>query len=151
MAIRKIIQLGDPRLRKISREVSDFGARTQELIDDMLDTLEDSENGIGLSAVQIGVLRRIFVIDMKDGSGATVFVNPRILETKGAKVGEEGCLSIAGRSGFVERPTKVTIEAFDRAGTLFQMKCKGLYAVCVCHEYDHLDGVLFIDKMIEES
>ncbi len=150
MAIRKIIQLGDPRLRKVSKEVLDFGDKTQVLIDDMIDTLNSTDNGIGLSAVQIGILKRIFIIDMRDGKGVKVFVNPKIVEAKGARVGEEGCLSIVGRSGYVERPNKLIIEAQDRFGVPFRMKAKDLYAVCICHESDHLDGVLFIDKMIEE-
>ncbi|MDO5732684.1 MAG: peptide deformylase [Eubacteriales bacterium] len=149
MAIRKIITLGDDRLRKVSREVTDFGPRTQQIIDDMIDTLDDCGNGIGLSAVQVGILRRIFIIDMKDGTGCRVFVNPRIVATEGSAVGEEGCLSIPGRSGYVERPQKVTVEAFDRHGQAFTLTKTGLYGVCICHEYDHLEGVLFIDREVD--
>ncbi len=151
MAERNIIQLGDDRLRKVSREVTDFGEKTQNLIDDMIDTLEACEQGIGLSAVQIGILRRIFIIDMKDGKGVRVFVNPKIIQTKGEAIGEEGCLSIAGRSGLVKRPKQVTIQAQDREGRWFELKAKGLYAVCICHEYDHLEGVLFIDKLVDPA
>ncbi|MDI9497916.1 MAG: peptide deformylase [Bacillota bacterium] len=146
MAIRQIITEGDPVLRKTAREVKEIDARTEQIITDLTDTLASSGNGIGLAAPQVGVLRRIFVIDMQDGTGTRVFINPRIVETEGSQCGTEGCLSLPGLWGEVERPARLVVEALDRGGESFRLEADGLLAVCVAHENDHLDGVLFRDR-----
>ncbi len=143
MAIRNIIQEGDPTLRKKSFEVTDFGPKTQVLIDDMKQTLIKAE-GAGLAAPQVGVLRRIFIIDIDEGYFE--FINPVILSTSGSQVDNEGCLSVQGKHGEVERPMTVKIQAQDRYGKKFTLKAKGFFARAICHEYDHLDGILYIDK-----
>lgn len=146
MALRNIIQLGDPTLRKKSFEVTDFGSKTQELIDDMKETLIKAE-GAGLAAPQVGVLRRIFIVMIDDEYYECV--NPVIVSAKGKQVGEEACLSVAGRKGVVERPMKVEVKAQDRFGKPFTVKVSGFTARAFCHEYDHLDGILYIDKAKE--
>jgi len=146
MALRQILKEGDDTLRKVSREITRFDDRLQELIDDMFQTMY-AGNGVGLAAPQVGVLRRLFVADIKDGSGPLVAINPRIVSPEGKQSGTEGCLSIPGRWGEVERPMKLTLEALDRHGKPYTLKAEGYMAVCVCHEYDHLDGILFRDKV----
>ncbi len=143
MAIRNIIQVGDAVLRKKSFPVTDFGDKTRELIDDMKQTLEKA-NGAGLAAPQVGVLRRIFIVSA-EGSYYEC-INPVIVKKSGKQVGEEGCLSVKGKYGVVERPMKVTVKAFDRNGKEFTVKASGFLARAFCHEYDHLDGILYIDK-----
>lgn len=144
MAIRKIIQIGDETLRKKSFEVTDFGEKTVQLLEDMKQTLKKAQ-GAGLAAVQVGVLRRIFIVDTDDGYFE--FINPEILSVKGKQVGTEGCLSVAGKWGEVERPAEVRVTAFDRYGKKFILTAKDFTARAVCHEYDHLEGVLYVDKM----
>lgn len=146
MALRNIIQLGDSTLRKKSFEVTDFGPKTQELIDDMKETLIKAE-GAGLAAPQVGVLRRIFIVMVDEDYFECV--NPVIVSAKGKQVGEEACLSITGRKGTVERPMKVVVNAQDRYGKPFTVKASGFLARAFCHEYDHLDGILYIDKAKE--
>lgn len=146
MALRQILKEGDDTLRKISREITRIDSRIQELIDDMLQTMY-ANNGVGLAAPQVGVLRRLFVADVKDGSGPLVAINPRIVLTEGTQIGSEGCLSIPGRFGDVERPAKLVLEALDRNGNPYTLKAEGYLAVCICHENDHLDGILFRDKV----
>ena len=148
MAIRTIITEGEDTLRKRAREVTDFGPRTQTIIDDMIDTLYDAGNGIGLAAPQVGLLRRIFIIDLQDETGLTVFVNPEIIAEEGTQLCTEGCLSVPGKWGQVERPDSVLVKAQDRFGKPFELRGEGLMANVICHENDHLDGVLFIDKVI---
>ena len=143
MAIRNIIQLGDPTLRKKSFEVTDFGEKTQTLLDDMRETLIKAQ-GAGLAAPQVGVLRRIFVVSVDDEYYECI--NPVIIEKSGSQVGEEGCLSVKGKFGTVERPNKVTVKAFDRNGKPFTVKAEGFLARAFCHEYDHLDGIVYVDK-----
>lgn len=143
MAIRNIIQLGDPTLRKKSFEVTDFGERTQTLLDDMRETLIKAQ-GAGLAAPQVGVLRRIFVVSVDDEYYECI--NPVIIEKSGSQVGEEGCLSVKGKFGTVERPNKVTVKALDRNGKPFTVKAEGFLARAFCHEYDHLDGIVYVDK-----
>ena len=152
MAIRHIVKEGDAVLRKKARPVTDFGAKTQMLIDDMIDTLYDVGNGIGLAAPQVGMLRRIFIIDLQDedGLGLIVFVNPEITSTLGSQICQEGCLSIPGKWGDVERPENLTVRAQDRNGEWFELEADGLLANCIAHEYDHLEGILFTDKLIGE-
>ncbi len=147
MAIRQILPDSDPCLRKVCRPVAQLGPREQEQIQDLLDTLHNSGNGIGLAAPQVGLLKRIFVIDMGEGEAELVFVNPEIVETRGEQCGQEGCLSIPGYYGKVRRPAWLRIRAQDREGQDFEMEAEGLLAVCICHENDHLNGVLFTDHV----
>lgn len=147
MAIRKIVEKGDEVLRKKSFEVTDFGEKTHQLLDDMYDTLVKAD-GAGLAAVQVGVLRRIFlVIDGESArDGVIEFINPQIISQSGEQTGVEGCLSVPGMQGDVTRPYKVTIKYQDRNGEWYKLKAEGFTARAICHEYDHLDGVLYIDK-----
>lgn len=147
MALREIVIVGDDILRKRSREVTQFDDKLFELLDDMAETMRFEGRGIGLAAPQVGVLKRIFVVDVGDEHGLIEFVNPQIISTEGSVIGPEGCLSVPGKSGDVERPEKLTIKAQDRNGTFFELTATGLLTVCICHENDHLDGVLFIDKV----
>lgn len=151
MAIRNIIQIGDPTLRKKSFPVTDFGEKTAELIDDMKETLI-KENGAGLAAPQVGVLRRIFIVMAEDKYYECI--NPVIIKTSGKQIGDEGCLSVKGKYGKVERPNKVVVKALDRNGKPFSVHAEGFIARAFCHEYDHLDGILYVDKaesMVEEE
>ena len=148
MAIRNIIQIGDETLRKKCFEVTDFGPKTQQLIDDMKDTLFKAD-GAGLAAPQVGVLRRIFIVYAENKYYECI--NPVIVKQSGKQSGEVGCLSIKGQYGVVERPMKVTVKALDRFGKPFTVKAEGFTARAFCHEYDHLDGILYIDKAISVS
>ena len=143
MAIRNILQIGDPTLRKKSFEVTDFGEKTHQLLDDMKDTLIKAD-GAGLAAPQVGILRRIFIVKVDDLYFECI--NPKIVKQSGSQVGEEGCLSVKGKYGVVERPMKVTVKAFDRFGKPFEVKAQGFLARAFCHENDHLDGVIYLDK-----
>lgn len=144
MALRTIRVMGDDILRKKCREVKEVTERTRILIEDMLDTMYES-NGVGLAAPQVGVLKRIVVIDI--GEGPYIFINPVILETSGEQTGEEGCLSLPGKSGIVTRPDYVKVKALDENMEEFELEVTGLFARAVCHECDHLDGVLYVDKV----
>ena len=144
MAIRNIRKDGDPVLRKISKVVTNFEDRTQILIDDMIETMNEA-NGVGLAAPQVGILKRIVVIDI--GEGPIVLVNPEIVETKGEINEKEGCLSIPGRDGNVIRPAYVRVKAQDRNGTPIEVEGEDLLARAFCHEIDHLNGILYIDKL----
>lgn len=146
MAIRKIIELGDEVLRKKSFPVTDFSEKTHQLLDDMKDTLKKAE-GAGLAAVQVGVLRRMFVCDVKEGYFE--FINPEIIETKGKRKDIEGCLSIPKKHGFVIRPKYVKVKAQDRNGNFFEIEAEDFFAKCICHEYDHLDGIVYTDKAVK--
>ncbi len=145
MALRNIIQIGDPTLRKKSFEVTDFGAKTQTLLDDMKDTLIKAQ-GAGLAAPQVGVLRRVFIV-MADGKYYEC-INPVIIEKSGSQTDNEGCLSVKGKYGQVERPMHVTVKAFDRYGKPFKVRASGFLARAFCHENDHLDGILYVDKAL---
>ncbi len=149
MAIRKLLTIPEDNefLRKKSREVTVIDDRILTLLDDMKDTLY-AENGVGLAAPQIGVLRRVVVIDI--GEGLIELINPVICYKKGEQINAEGCLSVPGRSGTVSRPEKVTVRALDRSGKEFELTGEGLLAIALCHEIDHLGGTLYIDKMIAE-
>lgn len=143
MAIRKVIEEGDETLRKISKPVVDFDSRLGELLDDMFDTLAKYE-GAGLSAVQVGVLKRAFIMNIKEPREC---INPKIIKAEGEnKIKVEGCLSIPGKCGYVDRPEKVWVEYQDRNGTKISKKFTGFEAKCFCHELDHLDGILYIDR-----
>ena len=143
MAVRQVREMGDEVLNKVSKEVKVVTPRTLTLIEDMLDTMYET-NGVGLAAPQVGVLRRIFIIDIDEGYFE--FINPVIISTSGSQTDKEGCLSVQDRYGEVERPMTVKIQAQDRHGKKFTLKAKGFFARAICHEYDHLDGILYIDK-----
>lgn len=143
MALRKIIQLGDETLRKKSFTVDQITDKTIQLLDDMKETLKKA-NGAGLAAVQVGVLRRIFVVDVDEGYFE--FINPEMVSQKGEQYGVEGCLSVPGKWGDVKRPKEVVIKALDRNGKPFKIKATDFFAKAICHEYDHLDGIIYVDK-----
>ncbi len=143
MAIRNIIQLGDPTLRKKSFEVTDFGEKTHQLLNDMKETLKKAD-GVGLAAPQVGVLRRIFIISYEDKYFECI--NPVMLSQSGRQSGQEGCLSVKGKWGEVVRPNKVTVKALDRYGKPFTVEAEGFLARAFCHENDHLDGIVYVDK-----
>ncbi|MBO5345170.1 MAG: peptide deformylase [Clostridia bacterium] len=144
MAIRNILKEGDEALNKISKPVVDFDERLWTLLDDMKDTMYKNE-GAGLAAVQVGVLKRLFVMDT--GNGLRECINPKILKQDGInKVKIEGCLSVPGKCGYVERPDKVWVEYQDRNGEKQSKKFTGFEAKCFCHESDHLDGILYTSK-----
>ena len=147
VAIRTMRLEKDEILRKKSREVDIIDDKIQILIDDMIETMY-KYNGVGLSAVQVGVLKRVVVIDIEDGEGARVFINPKIISTKGEHEVEEGCLSFPNEFAKVIRPTEVTAEYTDRDGKRIKVKAKELLAQAICHEVDHLNGEVFIDKII---
>ena len=147
MALRKIICIEDELLRKKSRPVEKFDEKLHKLLDDMAETMYNA-NGVGLAAPQVAVLRRVVVMDC--GDGLIEMINPEILETEGEQDGPEGCLSGPERRGTVERPERVTVKAQNRDGREVQIEATELLAVALCHEIDHLDGVLYVDKMIED-
>ncbi len=147
MAIRKIREEGDEILRKKSKTVEVIDNKIIELVKDMIETMH-KYNGVGLSAVQVGVLKRIFVIDTGEEGEQFVFINPQIIKTKGEQTVEEGCLSFPNKFGKIVRPQSVKVRALDEAGKEFELKAEGLLAQAICHEADHLDGELFIDKII---
>lgn len=150
MAIRSILTESDPALKKRSRPVKEINDRIREQIADMAETMYAAGNGIGLAAPQVGLLKRMFVIDMQDGAGLRVFINPEIVEAEGEQCGEEGCLSIPGVYGSVRRPARLRVKAQNLEGEYFELEAEALLAVCICHENDHLDGILFTDKVIGE-
>ena len=143
MAIRNVVQVGDEVLRQKCFVVEHFDESLFKLLDDMKDTVK-KEKGAGLAAPQVGVLRRVAVVDVEEGYFE--FINPVITAQKGEQTGWEGCLSVRGKSGVVSRPMKVTLAYQDRAGEKHVLKAKGFFARAICHELDHLDGVLYIDK-----
>ena len=150
MALREIVKYGDDILRKKCRPVTAFDEKLWTLLDDMKETMEAAQ-GAGLAAPQVGILRRVVVIDVHDGKGPIELVNPEIIAEEGSQCGNEGCLSLPGEWHEVERPVRVTVKAQDRNGEEFTMTGDGLLARAFCHETDHLDGVLFIDKMKKEE
>lgn len=145
MALRTIRVEGDEILNKVSKEVKEVTPKISELIDDMFDTMYESE-GCGLAAVQVGVLKRIFVIDVT-GEDPMVFINPTIIEQSGSQTGDEGCLSVPMKVGQVTRPNYVKIRAFDEEMNEFETEGTELMARAICHEYDHLNGKLYVDKV----
>lgn len=148
MALRKIVVEGDPVLKKKSRPVEKFDARLAELLDDMRQTLYSAE-GVGLAAVQVGVLRRVVVVDV--GDGFLELVNPEIIEAEGEQRESEGCLSLPGEYGETIRPAVVKVKAQNREGKWCIYKGDGLKARCFCHEIDHLDGILFTERLAPEA
>ena len=151
MALRKIVVQGDECLSKVCRPVTEFNPRLHQLLDDMTETLEDA-NGAGLAAPQVGVLRRVVVIDV--GEGIIELINPKIVRTAGLQSGSEGCLSFPGEYGIVDRPEEVEVEAQDRRGNTFRKTGRELLARAFCHEIDHLDGRVFkslASRMLDED
>ena len=146
MAIRIIRTEEDPILRKTSRPVTKFDQKLWTILDDMKETMEKA-NGVGLAAVQVGLLRRIVVIDVGDGNGTLELINPEIVETDGEQEGQEGCLSLPDKWAIVKRPEHVRVRAQTRTGAWKMFEGEGLKARAFCHELDHLDGHLFIDRM----
>lgn len=142
MAIRQIRVIGDEILNKECKPVKEMTDRTRELIEDMFETMYEA-NGVGLAAPQVGVLKRIVVIDV--GEGPIVLINPQIIESSGEQTGEEGCLSVPGKFGIVTRPDRVKVRAFDENMNEFEMEGEGLLARAFCHELDHLDGKLYVE------
>lgn len=142
MAIRNIRELGDEVLTKKCREVKEMNDRTRELIEDMLETMYEA-NGVGLAAPQVGVLKRIVVIDI--GEGPVVLINPEIVETSGSQTGSEGCLSVPGKAGTVTRPNYAKVVALDENMEEYTIEGTELMARAICHECDHLEGKLYVD------
>ncbi len=146
MAIRNIRKLGEDILRKKCRAVDTIDDKIITLLDDMIDTMHQAD-GVGLAAPQVGILKRIAVIDV--GEGVIELINPEITKTEGKETNVEGCLSVPGKWGTVERPQKVTVRATNRQGKEYEITGEGLLARALCHEIDHLDGVVFVDKVEE--
>jgi peptide deformylase len=146
MAIRTIRIYGDESLRKKSRIVDEINSRILLLIKDLKETMYDSK-GVGLAAPQVGILKRIAVVDV--GDGPIVIINPEIIEMTGSQIDSEGCLSVPGKQENVERPLNVTVKALSEDGEEIVIQGEGLLARALCHEIDHLDGILFIDKVVE--
>ena len=147
MAIRNIRVDGDDILRKVCKPVKEITPRISELIDDMFETMYEA-GGVGLAAPQVGILKRIVVIDVMDDN-PLVLINPEIVESDGEQVGEEGCLSLPGLAGEVSRPAHVVCRAFDREMNPITVEGTDLLARCICHELDHLDGVLYKDLVLD--
>ncbi len=150
MALREIRLDSDPVLRKISKPVKNITDRTKILVEDMIETMYHA-NGVGLAAPQVGILRRIAVVDIYDDTGVKVLINPVITEKDGKSIDQEGCLSVPGYVGEVERPAHIKVEYTTIDGIETSMDAEGLLARAICHEIDHLDGILFVDKVIEEK
>ena len=146
MAIREIRKEGDDILAKKCKEVTAFDKKLHILLDDMYDTMTKSD-GVGLAAPQVGILKRAVVINV--GDGKIELINPSIVEESGSQTGQEGCLSVPGVFGIVERPNKVTVRAQDRNGKWFKLTGEELLARAICHEIEHLDGRLFRERVIE--
>ena len=147
MAIRSIREEGDEILRKQSREVEKVDDKIKELLDDMVETMH-KYNGVGLAAVQVGILKRVIVIDLYDDKGPIKLINPVIIKEKGEQEVEEGCLSFPNKYAKMIRPKEVTVEALDENGKKIKIQGKDLLAQALAHEIDHLNGIVFIDKMI---
>ena len=147
MALREVRIQGDPVLGKVCKPVTKMTPRIQMLIEDMFDTMYET-CGVGLAAPQVGILKRIVVIDT-DGN-PWVMINPKITETSGEQTGDEGCLSLPGKAGCVTRPMYVTVEALDENMEPFTLSAEGLLARAICHECDHLDGILYTEHVIGE-
>ncbi len=145
MALREIRKKGDEVLRKICKPVTQVNQKVQELLDDMLDTMYEAD-GVGLAAPQVGILKRIVVIDV--GEGPIELINPEKLEETGEQLHVEGCLSVPGVYGEVKRPERVVVKALDRNGKEQRIDATGMLAIAMCHEIDHLDGIIFEDRVI---
>lgn len=149
MAIRQVVKIGDEVLRKKSRPVEKLDRRMLTLLDDMAETMYE-EDGVGLAAPQVGVLRRAITVDVGDENGLFQLINPEIVSQEGEQEGPEGCLSVPGRHGMVPRPAHVKVRAVNRMGKPVEIDAEGLLAICLCHEIDHLNGILYVDKQTRE-
>ena len=147
MALRQIVEIGEPVLRKKSKVVTEVNDKIRQLLDDMADTMYDAD-GVGLAAPQVGILKRMVVIDI--GEGLIELINPEIIETEGEYLDTEGCLSVPGESGEVLRPYRVKVKAQNRDGEWFEIEGEELLARAFCHELDHLDGILYVDKVVKK-
>ena len=145
MALRNIREMGDSVLNKPCKEIKEMTPRLQALIEDMIDTMYEA-NGVGLAAPQVGVLKRVVVIDVT-GEDLFVMINPEIIETDGEQTGHEGCLSVPGKSGIVTRPNYVKARALDMDMQPYEIEAEELFARAICHELDHLDGHLYVEKV----
>ena len=146
MAKRKVVKIGESVLRKKSKPVKDFDEDLAELLDDMKETMH-ANDGMGLAAPQVGVLRRAVIVDVNNMF--LELINPEIISSKGETVEEEGCLSVGTFRGRVKRPFEITVSAYDRFGEPYTLRCVNWLARCICHELDHLDGTLYVDKASE--
>ena len=147
MAIREIREYGDDILAKPCKDVKEMTPRLSQLIDDMLETMYEA-GGVGLAAPQVGVLKKVFVVDISENADDPhVFINPELITAKGEQEGYEGCLSLPGKSAIVKRPNQVTVKALDRDMEPFTLECEELMARAVCHELDHLEGIMYVEKM----
>lgn len=144
MALRNIVQIGDEVLSKKARKVEQIDDKIIQLLDDMAETMYHHD-GVGLAAPQIGILKRVVVIDI--GDGLLELINPEIVSVEGEQIGDEGCLSVLGKMGTVKRPNKVTVRAFNREGQYFEITGEEFLARAFCHEIDHLDGILYVEKV----
>ena len=144
MALRQIVKIGEPVLRKKSKVVKEINDRLIDLLDDMADTMYEAD-GVGLAAPQVGILKRVVVVDI--GDGLIELINPEIIEAEGEYLDNEGCLSVPGESGDVLRPYRVKVRALNRFGETIEIEGEELLARAFCHEIDHLDGILFVDKV----
>ena len=149
MAILQLRKDEDPILRKQSRPIEVFDEKLRVFAEDMIETMH-AEMGVGLAAVQVGKLRRMLTYDLYNESGPGVLINPRILGSEGESEGVEGCLSVTDIRGYVNRPEKLTVQGYDLEGKKITIEAEGLFARVLCHEMDHLDGILFTDKMTRE-
>lgn len=147
MAIRMIRENGDEILRKRAREVEKVDDKIRQILEDMVETMHQF-NGVGLAGPQIGILKRLVVIDVYDDNGPIKLVNPRIIKQKGEQEVEEGCLSFPNQYAKLIRPAQVVVEAQDENGETIRIEAEGLLAQALSHELDHLEGILFVDKMI---
>ena len=147
MGLRKILTDKEPALHKVCKPVTDFDAKLHKLLDDMTETLIES-GGVGLAAPQVGILRRVFLVDVGMEENEIVeFINPEIIETDGEQIGPEGCLSVPGKYGLVKRPYYAKVRAQDRNGEWFEAEGEELIGRCFCHENDHLDGIIYTEVM----
>ena len=146
MALRQIVKIGEPVLRKKSKVVKEINDRLIDLLDDMADTMYEAD-GVGLAAPQVGILKRVVVVDI--GDGLIELINPEIIEAEGEYLDNEGCLSVPGESGDVLRPYRVKVRALNRFGETIEIDGEELLARAFCHEIDHLDGILYVDKVIK--
>ena len=144
MALREIRVQGDPVLGKVCKEIKEVTPRLQDLIDDMIETMYEA-NGVGLAAPQVGILKRLVVIDV--GEGPIVMINPYIVEADGEQTGDEGCLSVPGKAGIVTRPNHVVARFLDEEMNECEIEGEALLARAICHELDHLDGHLYVEKV----
>jgi len=147
MALLKIREIGDPVLRSKAKKIDEVNKKTNDLIDNLFDTMYEKE-GVGLAAPQVGILKRIAVVDIREGN-TVILINPEIIAEEGKAIMEEGCLSIPGETGDVIRSQKIKVRSLNKEGKVIEFEAEGFEARAIQHEMDHLDGVLFVDKIIE--